>query len=135
MAARLIKDMVSVGGSVEREQSTASMLALRMSARRFSKILVRIFLDSSRIRGSDPVELYRLGKLVLKSVNFRRSLLEHRRGPKWSEENELRRMEHQVWKMMSKLEKKPRKRQLELPRFSKDLKQIMSDYRTTKSKS
>ena len=126
--------MVSVRGSVERGYLTASRLALRKSASQFSKILVRNFLESARIRGSDSVELYRLGKLVLKSINFRRSLLEHRRGPKWSEENELRRMERQVWKIMSKLEKKPRKGRPELARFSKELKQIMSDYRNTKTK-
>ena len=126
--------MVSVRGSVERGHFAASRLALRKSASQFSKILVRNFLESARIRGSDSVELCRLGKLVLKFINFRRSLLEHMRGPKWSEENELRRMERQVWKIMSKLEKKPRKGQTELARFSKELKQIMSDYRNTKMK-
>ena len=126
--------MVSVRSAVEQEQFTASISALRKSASRFSKILVRNFLDSARIRGSDPVELHRLGKLVLESITFRRSLLDRRSGPKWSEEDELRRMERQVLKLMWKLEKKPRKAQPELPRFSKDLKQIMSDYRKRKAK-
>ena len=126
--------MVSVRGPVEREQFTASTLALRRSASRFSKILVKNFLDSARIRGSDPVELHRLGRLVLESIKFQRSLLDRRRGPKWSEENELQRMERKVWKIMSKLEKNPRKGQLELSRFSKELKQILSDYRNTKTK-
>ena len=92
-------------------------------------------MDFARIHGSDPTELYKLGKLVLQSIKFRRSLLEHRPGPKWAEENELRRMERQVWRIMSKLEKTPQKGQQELARFSNDLKQIMSDYRKTKTKS
>ena len=92
-------------------------------------------MNSAGIRSSDPKELYKLGKLVLESIKLRRSLLERRRGPKWSEEKELRRMERQVWKIMFKLEKKnPVKGRLELARFSKDLKQIMSDYRRTKAK-
>ena len=94
--------MVSASGFVDREEFTAGMPALRRSASRFSKVLVRSFLDSARIRGADQVELYRLGRLVLESIEFRRSPLESRRGPKWSEENELRRMERQVWKIMSK---------------------------------
>ena len=80
------------------------------------------------------MELYRLGKLVLKSIEFRRSLLERRPGPKWSEQNELRRMERQVLKIMSKVEKEPRKRELELARFSMNLKRIMSDYKTKNTK-
>lgn len=99
----------------------------------FPKFL-KSFLESARIPGSDPMELYRLGKLVLESIEFRRSLLERRRGPKWSEENELRRIERQVWKIMSKLDKDYRKRRPELARFFKDLKQIMSDYENTKAK-
>ena len=127
--------MVSASESVERGQYAASLSALRGSATRFSKILVRNFLNSARIRSSDPKELYGLGKLVLQSIKFRRSLLEARRGPKRSEENELRRMERQVWKIMFKLEKKkPVKGQAELVRFSNDLKRIMSDYRNTKTK-
>lgn len=127
--------MASASGSVEQGQYAGSMSALRRSANRLSKILVRSFLNSAGIRSSDPKELYKLGKLVLESIKLRRSLLERRRGPKWSEEKELRRMERQVWKIMFKLEKKnPVKGRLELARFSKDLKQIMSDYRRTKAK-
>lgn len=126
--------MASVRGPAERDQFTVSMSALRRSASRFSKILVKNFLDSARIRGSDPVELHRLGKLVLESIRFRRSLVDRRRGPKSSEENELRRMERQVWKIMCKLDEKPRKGQLELARLSKDLKQVMSDYRRREAK-
>lgn len=133
MLQAYLVEMVSDRGSVERGQYVASMSALRSSATRFSKILVMNFLNSARIRGSDPTEQYRLGKLVLESIKFRRSLLEARRGPKWSEENELRRMERQVWKIMFKLEKKnPVKGRLELARFSTDLIRIMSDYRRTK---
>ena len=115
--------MASAGGSTERGQHADRRLDLRESARRFSKILVRSLVDFARTRGSDPVELYRLGKLGLKSIEFRRSLLDQRRGPKWSEEKELRRMERQVWKVMSRLEKKPRKDSSELTRLWKKLKQ------------
>ena len=52
---------------MKRRQYTDSWSDLRESARRFSKILVRSFVDSARIRGSDPVELRRLGKLVQES--------------------------------------------------------------------
>ena len=129
-----LERMASTGVSEVRERYAGSMRNLRESLRRFSKILVKSFLDSARRRGSDPVELYRLGKLVLESIKLRRSLLERRRGPKWSEEKELRRMERQVWKFMSRLQKHPQKGLSELTRFSKDLKGIMKDYRKSNRK-
>ncbi|HVH15560.1 MAG TPA: hypothetical protein VNA15_07575 [Candidatus Angelobacter sp.] len=43
-------------------------------------------------------------------------------------------MEHQFRKVMSKLEKNPQKGRPELARFSKELKQIMSDYGNTEAK-
>ena len=130
-----LEPMASTGVSEGRESYAGSMQDLRESLRRFSKILVKSFLDYARRRGSDPVELYRLGKLVLESIKLRRSLLERRRGPKWSEEEELRRMERQVWKVMSGLEKRPHKGLSELTRFSKELRRIMEDYGKSRGKS
>lgn len=125
--------MASVGASEERERNTGGVANLRESARRFSKILAKSFSASARLRGSDPVELLRLGKVVLESIQFRRSLVEKRRGPKWREEEELRRMERQVWRVLSRLERRPGKRRAELAQRWKELKKVTDSYRASKA--
>ncbi len=100
-------------------------MELRRAASRLSQIVVKGLEDSARYQGSDPAEQYRLGRVALECIAFRRSLLERRRGPKWSEEEQLRKMEQQVNSIMSRLEKKPPKdNRSELRRVSKELKQI-----------
>ena len=112
-------------GSAEQQVYAASRRNLREYARRFSKILVQQLRDGSKMRHLDPVELRRLGENALESIEFRRSLLERRRGPKWREENELRRMERQVWRLVSRLAKKSRDKSPSLDSFSKELKRVM----------
>jgi hypothetical protein len=100
-------------------------MELRRAASRFSQILVKDLQDSAGYRGSDPTEQYQLGRVALECIAFRRSLLERRRGPKWSEEEQLRKMEQQVNSVMSSLGKKGAENNpSELTRVSKELEEF-----------
>jgi hypothetical protein len=95
---------------------------LRRAASRLSKIVVKSLEDSALREGRDPIEQFRLGRVALECLAFRRSLLERRPGPKWSEEEELRKMEQQVVSVMSRLDMKGAKRnESELKRVSREL--------------
>ena len=82
-----------------------SGINLRRESARFSRILVRVLRERSRFCGSDSDEIYRLSKLAMEALDFRRSLLKHRRGPRGSEKREIDRLEHQVKGIMRELEK------------------------------
>ena len=100
-------------------------MELRRAAGRLSQIVVEKLQDSARYLGADPAEQGRLGVLALECIGFQRSLLEHRPGPKRSEEEQLRKMEQQVNAIMSRLEKKGSKNdQSELTGVSKDLREF-----------
>ena len=71
-----------------------------------SEILMKSLRDSGKYRVSDPDDQYRLGRVTLECLSFRRSLLERRGGPKWSEERQLQKMERQVDSTMARLEKR-----------------------------
>src|SRR6266700_2517884 len=82
-----------------------SGINLRRESARFSSSLVRVLRERSRFRGSDSDEIYRLSKLAMEALDFRRSLLKHRRGPRGSEKREIDRLENQVQRIMRELEK------------------------------
>jgi hypothetical protein len=106
-------------------RTTSGWAELRRAASRFSQILMKDLQNSAGYRDSDPVEQHRLGRVALECIAFRRSLLERRRGPKWSEQEQLRKMEQQVNSVMSCLDKEgPKNNQSELSRISKELKEF-----------
>ena len=80
--------------------------------------------ESAEHRVSDPADQYQLGRVTMECIAFRRSLLERRRGPKWTEQEQLRKMEQQVNSIMSQLEKKPSNDQNELSHVSKELQEF-----------
>ncbi len=82
-----------------------SGINLRRESARFSRILVRVLRERSRFCGSDSDEIYRLSKLAMEALDFRRSLLNHRRGPRGSEKREIDKLEYQVERIMRELEK------------------------------
>src|SRR6266516_3760605 len=84
---------------------SVSGIDLRRESARFSRILVRVLRERSRFRGSDSDEIYRLSKLAMEALDFRRSLLKHRRGPRGSEKREIDGLENQVQSVMRELEK------------------------------
>ena len=106
-------------------RTTFGRMELRGAASRFSQMLMKDLQYSAGYRDSDPAEQYQLGRVALECIAFRRSLLERRRGPKWSEQEQLRKMEQQVNSIMSSLEKSdPNNNQSELSRVSKELKEF-----------
>ena len=106
-------------------RTASGWMELRRAASRFSHLLLRDLQDSAGYQGSDPAEQHQLGRVALECIAFRRSLLERRRGPKWSEQEQLRKMEQQVNSIMSSLEKNdPNDNQSELSRVSKELKEF-----------
>lgn len=60
-------------------------------------------------RDGDPDEQYKLGRVALDCLSFRRRLLDKRPGPKWREEKQLQKMEKQVDSIMARLEAGRRK--------------------------
>ena len=84
---------------------SVSGMNLRRESGRFSRILARILRDGSRFGGSDSDDMYRLSKLAMEALDFRRSLLKHRRGPRGSEKREIDKLEYQVERIMRELEK------------------------------
>jgi hypothetical protein len=98
---------------------------LRRAATRFSQILIKDLQDNAKYRDSDPAEQYQLGRAALKCIAFRRSLLDRRRGPKWTEDEQLHKMEQQVNSVMSSLETKGTTNdEVELSHVSKELKEF-----------
>ena len=106
-------------------KATSGWVQLRRAASRFSQILVKDLQDNAGDRDFDPAEQHQLGRVALECIAFRRSLLDSRRGPKWSEQEQLPIMEQQVNSVMSGLEKNEGKNnQSELSHISKELKEF-----------
>ena len=105
-------------------KTRSGWVELRRAASRFSQILMRDLQASAEHRDSDPAQQYQLGRVAIECIAFRRSLLERRRGPKWSEQEQLHEMEQRVNSVISSLEKRPNNDQSELLRVSKELKEF-----------
>ena len=106
-------------------RTMSGWMELRKAASRFSQILMKGLQDGAEYRDSDPAEQFRLGRVALECIAFRRSLLERRRGPKWSEQEQLRKMEQQVNSVVSGLKKnESENNQKELSRISKEVKEF-----------
>ncbi len=106
------------------DEDSGSWAKLRSTADRLSLIIVKRLEENAVDDGVDQVEQYRLGKVALECIDFRRSLLEHRPGPKWTEEQELTRMEQQVSRILSRSKEKKelsRNDPNELKRVSREL--------------
>jgi|GEM_PF-6936572 len=98
---------------------------LRKAATRFSLYLIRDLQENAKYRDSDPADQRQLGRVALECIAFRRSLLDRRRGPKWTEEEQLHKMEQQVNSVMSSLETKSTTNdEVELSHVSKELKEF-----------
>ena len=116
-------------------KTVGSSAALRSGARRLSMIIVKRLQDTAGLETVDLVEQYRLGKVGLECIDLRRSLLEHRPGPKRAEEQELKKMEQQVSTIMASSKEKMGQAgnaPNELKRVSKELHQFWR--RRTQSK-
>lgn len=101
---------------------------LRKAATRFSQILIKDLQDNANYRESDRAEQYQLGRVALECIAFRRSLLDRRRGPKWTEEEQVHKMEQQVNSIMSGLDTAGTKNdERELSRVSKELKEFWQE--------
>lgn len=87
----------------------SSWVELQRVAADLSVLLLGTLREKAGYLGGDPAELYKLGRVTLDSLVFRRSLLEKRPGPKWREEKQLQKMERRLGSIMARIEKNSRK--------------------------